>query len=195
MPSSVKPKEEEDDEWLVLNETLWTFSHAVHIELALKKNHTWGVGCSLLTVMSNSWILYIYKICVPYCIRSTYLHAHLALRALQSRATDHLTHLSCPEMTFNLISGEGVRGGDTFLERAAEDVPSQAWRVRAEADDAGAADQQDPAAVPEPAGRQRAPPDAAANGEGLSNQRHHYQVINEADLAQMRLNWTTKVFL
>lgn len=78
--------------------------------------------------------------------------------------------------TFILISGERVWGRDPFFERASEDVPSQARRVRAEAFIAGAADQQDLAAVSESAGRQRAPPEAAATGEGLSNQRHHQQV-------------------
>lgn len=78
--------------------------------------------------------------------------------------------------TFIFISGKRVWGRDPFFERASEDVPSQARRVRAEAFIAGAADQQDPAAVSESPGRQRAPPETAATGEGLSNQRHHQQV-------------------
>lgn len=78
--------------------------------------------------------------------------------------------------TFIFMSGERVWGRDPFFERASEDVPSQARRVRAKAFIAGAADQQDPAAVSESPGRQRAPPEAAAAGEGLSNQGHHQQV-------------------
>lgn len=89
--------------------------------------------------------------------------------------------------TVILISGEGVRGRDPFFERASEDVPPQAGRVRAEAFIAGAADQQDPAAVSESPGRQRAAPEAAAAGEGLSNQRHHQQVRSAAvGIARLR---------
>lgn len=77
---------------------------------------------------------------------------------------------------FIFISGERVRGRDPFFERTSEDVPPQARRVRAEAFIAGAADQQDPDAVSESPGGQRAAPEAAAAGEGLSNQRHHQQV-------------------
>lgn len=81
-----------------------------------------------------------------------------------------------PLSDFIGVSGERVRGRDPFFEGAPEDVPSQARGVRAEAFIAGAADQQDPAAVSESPGRQRAPPEAAATGEGLSDQRHHQQV-------------------
>lgn len=58
------------------------------------------------------------------------------------------------EMTFNFLSGKRVRRRDTFFERAAQDVPSKARRIRAETYDAGAADKQDPTAVSKPPGRQ-----------------------------------------
>lgn len=98
-----------------------------------------------------------------------------------------------------MIPGKRVRGGDSLLERAAEDVSSQAGGIRAEADVAGAADKQDPAAVPEPPGGQRAAPQAAAIGEGLSNQRHHQQVItargrnagNGGHAGRCLASWTT----
>lgn len=76
------------------------------------------------------------------------------------------------------LSGEGIRRGDPFTERAAEDVAQKAGGVRAETYVPGAADQQDPAAVPEPAGGQRATPETATGGKGLTNQRHHQQVIS-----------------
>lgn len=89
-----------------------------------------------------------------------------------------------------LFSGKRVRRRDTFLEGEAEDVSPQARRIWAQTCVAGTADEQDPAAVPEPPGGQRAPSKAAAIGEGLSNQRHHQQVISvkaELQLAETRL--------
>lgn len=81
-------------------------------------------------------------------------------------------------MTLILIPGKRVRGRDPLPEGAAQVVPPQAGRVRAETHVARAADQQDSAAVPEPPGGQRAASQAAAVGEGLANQRHHQQVIS-----------------
>ena len=95
---------------------------------------------------------------------------------MQLCAQDSHTFLTWIHIGNIFILGERVWGRDPFFERASEDVPSQARRVRAEAFITRAADQQDPAAVSESPGRQRAPPEAAATGEGLSDQRHHQQV-------------------
>lgn len=46
-------------------------------------------------------------------------------------------------------SGTGVRGGDQSPEGPSSNVPQKAGGVREEAPHAGAADQQDPSAVPE----------------------------------------------
>lgn len=55
---------------------------------------------------------------------------------------------------FTHLSGKRIRRGDTFPERTAENVSSQAGGIRAETFLAGAADEQDPAAVSEPSGGQ-----------------------------------------
>lgn len=137
-------------------------------------------------------LLHSIEVCTLFVCTFILLGASIKRAVVRSRGyIDKITHQECfwtPVTTrvkrlfisfnfvinyFYLISGKRVRRRDIFLERAAEDVSSQARRIRAETYVTGTADKQDPTAVSEPPGRQWAPSKAAANGEGLSNQRHH----------------------